>query len=257
MILDHPLVGERLFFPRPTDLEPDLVVEVEGGAQLACHVRQGHPQSGSVVHFHGNGELASEYARHYAGLFRAMGVNVCFVEYRGYGRSTGIPALAAMRGDGEKVVQALGVDPKKVVAFGRSIGSLYAIELAHRLPGIAGVVIESGIANVGEPSIVRDALARLGESEERLAQELGSAFDLKQKLGGYRGALLVLHAEHDQFLGRSHAERLHAWAGGPDKRLVVLPSGNHNTILASNFQEYIREVTEFLERVGVARVRRA
>src|SRR5262245_28999329 len=141
MILDHPLVSQRIFFPRPTDLEPDLVVDVGDGVRLACHVRQGPPQSGMVIHFHGNGELASEYATHHAGTFLGMGVGVCFVEYRGYGRSTGAPALAAMRGDGEKVVRALGVDPGRVAAFGRSLGSLYAIELADRLPGLAGVVV--------------------------------------------------------------------------------------------------------------------
>lgn len=252
MILDHPLVSQRIFSPRPADLNPDLVVDVGSGIQLACHVRHGHPQSGIVIHFHGNGELASEYTRRHAGLFLDMGVSVCFVEYRGYGRSTGTPALAAMRGDGEQVVRALRVDPGRVVAFGRSLGSLYAIELASRLPEIAGVVVESGIADLGETWILRDAFARLGQSEERLAQELRSEFDLQQKMGDYRGALLVLHAEHDQFLGRSHAERLHTWGGGTDKRLVIFPSGNHNTILSANFQDYLREVREFLERVGVA-----
>jgi hypothetical protein len=68
--------------------------------------------------------------------------------------------------------------------------------------------------------------------------------------------LLVLHAEHDQFLDRSHAERLHAWGGGSDKRLVIFPTGNHNTILFANLEEYITEVKQFLERVGVARVAR-
>jgi pimeloyl-ACP methyl ester carboxylesterase len=162
-----------------------------------------------------------------------------------------------MRGDGERVVRDLGADPRRVVAFGRSLGSLYAIELANRLPGIAGVVVESGIADVGEPQILRDAFARVGQSEARLAQEIESEFDLQQKLGDYRGGLLVLHAEHDQFLGRSHAERLHAWGGGTDKRLVIFPSGDHNTILFANYQEYLREVAEFLERVGVAHPRGA
>jgi pimeloyl-ACP methyl ester carboxylesterase len=65
------------------------------------------------------------------------------------------------------------------------------------------------------------------------------------------GPLLVLHADHDQFLDRSHAERLHAWGGGSDKRLVVFPEGNHNTILHANYVEYLREVSEFLRQTGV------
>src|SRR5262249_1251869 len=66
MILDPPIVSQRIFFPRPTDLEPDLVVDVGDGAQLGCYVQHGPPRSGMVVHFHGNGELASEYATHHA-----------------------------------------------------------------------------------------------------------------------------------------------------------------------------------------------
>ena len=45
--------------------------------------------------------------------------------------------------------------------------------------------------------------------------------DQRQKLQDYPGRLLVLHTENDQFLDRSHAERLCAWGGGSDKRLVV------------------------------------
>ena len=74
---------------------------------------------------------------------------------------------------------------------------------------------------------------------------------------GYPGPLLVLHAAHDQHLDRTHADRLHAWGGGRDKRLVIFLQGNHNTILSANFQEYLREVTEFLNRVGVACARGA
>src|SRR5262245_12188654 len=99
MILDHPLISQRIFFPRPTDLEPDLVVDTSDGVRLGSYVRHGPPRSGMVVHFHGNGELASEYATHHAEMFLDMGVGVCFVEYRGYRRSTGTPALAAMRAD--------------------------------------------------------------------------------------------------------------------------------------------------------------
>lgn len=250
-ILDHPLVSQRVFYPRSTDQPPDLVVDVDG-ALLACHVHHWHSEAGVLIHFHGNGELAAEYAAGYAELFFGLGVNVCFVEYRGYGRSTGTPALSAMRGDGERVVRALGVDPGRCVAFGRSLGSLYAVELAARLPHLAGVVIESGVADLAENWLLQDELAAIGRSEADLMAEVRAEFDLRRKLSGYRGGLLVLHAVGDQFLSRSHADRLHSWGGGTEKRLVVFPDGNHNTILFANYREYVREIGEFLRRVGVA-----
>jgi pimeloyl-ACP methyl ester carboxylesterase len=106
-------------------------------------------------------------------------------------------------------------------------------------------------ADVGESWLSEEELGQLGVSGDELAREFRAEFDLRRKLAGYRGALLVLHAEHDRLLDRSHAERLHAWGGGTDKRLVVFAAGNHNSILAANLEEYLEEMKEFLKRAGV------
>src|SRR5580700_3521630 len=123
MILDHPKISRRIFFPRPSDAEPSLRVDV-GNVSLGCYLRRPYSGAGLLLHFHGNGELASDYDRAYAKFFLEMGVNVCFAEYRGYGRSTGSPSLVAMLGDGERIVQTLGIEPERLVVLGRSLGSL-------------------------------------------------------------------------------------------------------------------------------------
>lgn len=250
MILDDPIISKRVFFPRGTDAEPTLVVDV-GGVTLGCHIHQRHEGAGYVLYFHGNGELAADYSTNFADMFLDMGVNVCFAEYRGYGRSTGSPALAAMRGDGEHIVRAMGVEPEKIVAFGRSLGSLYAVELASRLPSLAGLVLESGISNVGDHWTLPEQLAEMGRSSEELVAAFAQEFDNEKKLAGYRGPLLVLHAKGDRLVESAHGERLHEWAGGDDKRLVVFPQGDHNTIFFANFVEYVREVKEFVQRAGI------
>ena len=241
-----------MFFPRSASRKPTFIVDV-GEARLGCYLRRQHAEAGTLLYFHGNGELAAEYDQHHAELFLGMGVNVCFAEYRGYGASTGAPALGAMLADGEKIVDALGTPPQRLVVFGRSLGSVYAIELARRLPGIAGVILESGIADLLENWPLTEDVDRLGCSESELRGEIEACFDHRKKLQGYGGRLLVLHTEHDQFLPPSHAERLHAWGAGGDKRLVVFPQGNHNSILFDNFLEYVQEVTRFLGRAGVAK----
>lgn len=250
MILDHPIVNEYLFFPRSTTVEPSLFVEVED-ARIACYLHQPFPEAGTILYFHGNGELASEYATNFADLFLSMGVNICFVDYRGYGMSTGVPTLINMLGDGEKIVQALGIAPEKLVVFGRSLGSLYAIELAHRIPQIAGLVLESSVANLRESFSLKLAMIELQPPETELVAELNTYFNLQQKLQSYAGHLLVLHAAQDQVLDRSHADRLHSWSGGNYKRLVIFPNGDHNSILFANLQNYLQEVTAFLKRAGV------
>lgn len=83
-------------------------------------------------------------------VFTDSGLNSLFVEYREYGRSTGKAQLVAMLGDGEAAMKAAGIPAEKAIVFGRSIGSLYAIELAYRQPTIAGLILESGIADPSE-----------------------------------------------------------------------------------------------------------
>ena len=255
-ILDHPAVGERVFHPRPSTAAPTLWVE-SGGHSLGCHVRRADPAAGWVVYFHGNGEVAADSAHYCADLFTGAGVNVCFAEYRGYGASTGTPALVAMLGDGEAVVESLGVPPERVVAFGRSLGSLYAIELARRLPRLGGLVLESGIADPADLWPLEKRAGEIGCSKQEVAAALAGDFDHRAKLAGYAGPLLVLHAAGDRLVYPSHAERLHAWGGGSDKRLVVFPHGDHNSILRANLIEYVDEVRRFLRDTGIAPAGRA
>ena len=250
MILDHPIVSRNIFFPRSTTVEPSFFVEVED-ASIACYLQQPFPDAGTVIYFGGNGELASEYATGYADLFLDMGVNICFVEYRGYGMSTGVPTLINMLGDGEKIVKALGVAPEKLVVFGRSLGSLYAIELVDRIPQIVGLVLESAIANLGDSLSLTTVINQLNYSEAEIMGEINAYFSLQQKLQNYFGHLLVLHTEKDGILDRSHADQLNSWAGGCNKKLVIFPKGNHNTILFANFTSYLRQVAEVVVQCDV------
>lgn len=249
MHLDHPAVSKRVFHPRGTAVPADLTVPVPG-AELGCYVRRREGSKGMLLHFHGNGETAAEYAEGFADVYLEWGLDVCFVEYRGYGRSTGRPALAAMRGDGLAVATALELDPAATVVFGRSLGSLYAVELAARLP-VAGLILDSGIAAVGEIWPLRDEFAAAGAAEVDPAEELAAEFDQAAKLARFTGRLLVLHTEQDRLVPRSHADRLHAWGAGDDKRLQVFPRGDHNSIFLANLREYGREVHEFLGRCGL------
>jgi pimeloyl-ACP methyl ester carboxylesterase len=243
-------LNQRAFFPQTTTVPATMNVR-SGSIVLGCHVLRSHPDAGWIVYFHGNGELAAECVDYCGDLFASAGVNACFVEYRGYGQSDGVPALVAMLGDGEEVVRALGVPAERVVAFGRSLGSIYAIELAHRLPGLGGLVLESGIASITDiwpiPDDSENEVAGRGE----IVTALASHFDHQTKLSKYNGPLLVLHAAGDHLVPQSHAERLCQWGGGKHKRLAILPNGNHNTILTANVPAYVAEIERFVHRSGL------
>ncbi|MFO0815731.1 MAG: DUF1653 domain-containing protein [Gemmatales bacterium] len=242
-------LNRHAFHPRRSSVYPTLPVR-SGGHVLGCHVLRNHPGAGWVVYFHGNGELAAECVDCCGDLFASAGINVCFVEYRGYGQSEGEPELVAMLQDGVNVVKALGVPAQRVVAFGRSLGSIYAIELAHRLPGLGGLVLESGIASITDIWPVPDDLEE-GVSRGDVEAALVTHFDHQAKLSSYRGPLLILHAAGDSLVPSSHADRLHQWGGGTHKRLAILPRGNHNTILQANVATYVAEFERFVQSTGL------
>jgi fermentation-respiration switch protein FrsA (DUF1100 family) len=245
-LLDHPLISERYFFPRRERIASPFVVEV-GDARLACAFRKVAPDAPTLVHFHGNGEVAGDW-EDFARWLGSLGWNVLLAEYRGYGASTGTPQLGRMLDDVERIVEASGVAPDRIVFFGRSVGSLFAVHAVSRFPQAAGLVVESGIADVSERLSIRVAPSELGVSPEAFAAEVSGRLDQRAKLRRYRGPVLILHTRRDGLIDVSHGERLAAAAGGP-VTLQVFERGDHNSILAVNGAEYRKAVSVFLGAV--------
>lgn len=250
MLLDHPLISERYFFPRWQMATDPFWVECDG-ARLACYRYSPYPQAGTLLHFHGNGDTAADYVGEIAEAVLGCGVNVCFAEYRGYGAATGRPALVALLDDTSRIFQALHLPPERVVVMGRSLGSLYATELVARYPNLAGLILESGIADVMERLLLRVTPAELHCTQADLAVEVDRYFNQAAKLHGYIGPVLILHAAQDTLIAVSHAQRNYAWAGGVNKELVVFADGDHNSIMADNWVAYWAKLRSFLDRISM------
>lgn len=247
-ILDHQAISGCYLFPQPRCIDVPFMVQV-AGAELACYRRIVNPDNFTLVHFHGNGEAVADYIPWMAVEFSTLGLNSLFVEYRKYGSSTGKAQLVAMLGDGVAAIAAAGVTPNKAIAFGRSIGSLYAIELVHRQPTMAGLVLESGIAEPSERFLAYAELSATGIVAADVIVEAKQKFNHRQKLSGYHNPLLVLHAEHDNLVDISHADRNYEWSASSQKRLLKFPVGDHNSILGWNREEYFQALREFVKTV--------
>lgn len=248
-LLDNPAISGNYLFPQPRHVNDPFVVRTED-AELACYRHVIDPSNFTMVHFHGNGEAVADYVPDMVDVFTGMGLNSLFVEYQEYGGSTGKAGLVAMLGDGEAAIQAAEVAPEKVIAFGRSIGSLYAIELVHRQPTIAGLILESGIADPSERFLTYADLSSAGIAEDDVLAEAKRHFNHKSKLSGYRNPLLIMHTENDGLIDISHAERNYKWAGSSQKELLRFPRGNHNTILGTNWNEYVDAVGDFVQTIA-------
>ncbi len=245
-VLDHPLVSARYFFPRPCRLPAPVMVEV-GDATLACAAFRPHPAGPTLLHFHGNGEVVADWLGGFPELVASMGANLFLAEYRGYGMSTGTPQLGRMLEDVGRVVEACGAPLARLVPFGRSVGSIFAIEAAARFP-VAGLVIESGIADPRERLRLRLDPRELGLDEETFAAPFARRLDHRRKLAAFHGPTLLLHAADDDLVPADNARRLASWAAGPVE-LQLLPRGGHNAILSENLEAYAAALAAFLARL--------
>jgi len=128
-LFDSPEFNERLFFPRPDrSRTPDGAIDLDVPGDETLHVRwhRGPAGAPTLLLFHGNGEIVSDYDRS-AREFAAAGVGLAVMDFRGYGRSTGTPTLRSALSDASnvlEVVRARVATPPIVI--GPSLGSPFA-----------------------------------------------------------------------------------------------------------------------------------
>ncbi len=246
-ILDHRLITERYFFPRPATLERPFWVDC-GDVRLGCTYHEISPQAKTVVHFHGNGEIVSDYQNGFPELIGQLGANCFMTEFRGYGASSGVPELGKMLKDVRQIIETIGQPAEQLVLFGRSVGSLFAIKALEDYPQVAGVILESAIADPLERLLLRIDPAELGTSLDGLQNAVKQALDLPEILKAYQGPCLIMHTQHDGLVDVGHAKKLAAWTGSRAD-LVIFPRGSHNDIMFVNGEEYFGLVRDFLAKL--------
>jgi fermentation-respiration switch protein FrsA (DUF1100 family) len=100
--------------------------------------------------FHGNAGNITNRADIYRFLAE-LPVNILAVEYRGYGRSEGTPSEAGLYLDAQAaydyLVHERGIPASRLVAFGQSLGTAVAVDLATRR-ALTGIVLEAPFPSV-------------------------------------------------------------------------------------------------------------
>ncbi|MEC7988170.1 MAG: alpha/beta fold hydrolase, partial [Myxococcota bacterium] len=203
-IFDHPIISQRYFFPREIQIEDPVMVPISCG-MLRCFYRIQNLECPTVVFFHGNGECVGDYIPHFTDALSSFGVNVFLAEYRGYGGSDGTPQLYTMLKDVHSIHRFLEIEPSKIFVFGRSVGSIYALEYASSYP-IKGLILESAIASPLERIALRVHPNELGVEWSQLKKEADQYLNHQRKISLYDGPTLILHAHNDFLVDVSHTE---------------------------------------------------
>jgi len=177
-----------------------------------------HAPAPLILYMHGNGELIDDWAREFDEP-RAWGVSVLLVEYPGYGRSGGAPSERALTATAVSAYDWASarpdVDPRRIIAYGRSVGGGAACALAHERD-VAALVLESTFTSV------RALAGRMGVPGFLVRDP----FDSLSRVADFRGPVLVIHGALDEIIPVEHARALHAAV--PQSELVVVGDCGHN-----------------------------
>ncbi|NOZ91489.1 MAG: alpha/beta hydrolase [Epsilonproteobacteria bacterium] len=245
ILLNSKAVSNKYFYPRYSNLENSYYIE-SGNNKLACYYHKiEHPKK-TIIHFHGNGEVVSDYIGSFVEKIEALGCSILLAEYRSYGLSSGdSPSLIDMLDDIENIIKSIDVPLEEIVLFGRSVGSIYALHGAYLFPNISGLVIESGIADVAS-RIIRFVKKSRTDIIEQMRDEGREYFDHEEKIKSFQGQTLIMHTLYDSLVSVSNAHRLYRWANEP-KKLELFLNGDHNSIFHVNKEEYWKVLGEFID----------
>jgi len=170
-----------------------------------------------IIFSHGNAELAADWV----GDVREVRdwTSVLLVEYPGYGGATGAPTetsiIAAMHAAYDWAANDPRVDPKRIVAYGRSLGGGAAARLAADRK-VAALILESSFTSIAD-------FASRFFAPRFLVRDL---FDNREVLKSYAGPLLLIHGRRDNTVPIEHARELARLV--PNAKLQEIDCGHND-----------------------------
>jgi uncharacterized protein len=199
----------------------------------------GNGRTPLVLYYGGNAEEASH-------MLEAIGDPVhgdtpavawLLFNYRGYGASEGSPSQRALVADAlaqyDYASKLSGIDAERIFAFGRSLGSGVAVQLAAQRP-VRAVLLVS-------PYDSLLAVAKRYYWYLPVDWMLKHRFDSIALAAQMKQPLLCFIAERDDVIPPEHAERLFAAWAGPKRKVLLGGAGHNTTDSAGGFWSAVRD----------------
>ncbi|XP_026190240.1 protein bem46, partial [Cyclospora cayetanensis] len=204
----------------------------------------------TFLYFHGNAGNIGFRLPNLELMFRAVGVNILIVSYRGYGYSEGSPTEEGVYTDAEAaldfILEETTVNRKDIFVFGRSIGGAVAIELARRRGDeLRGVVVENAFTSLLEMLyIVFPFLSPFN----LLVKAVQRMYMLnEEKIRSLTLPVLFISGRQDKLVPPSHMDLLFSACGARLKLREDVENGGHNDTWEVGGQSYYSKLRTFVE----------
>jgi alpha-beta hydrolase superfamily lysophospholipase len=207
-----------------------------------------------VVQFHGNGENMTSHYVSTVWLIN-QGYDLFTFDYRGYGKSGGVPSFPQVVGDSIKVlefVQAQYKDqPIPIIVYGQSLGSMIAYNtVRHTKIKIDQMILEGGIYSLNQVSA--DVLSRHWVTW--LFQPMGHVlmshkYNFKKVAKDFpKIPVLILHSKPDPIIPYTQSEKIFKKLNVPTKCLKLVDEREHTNIGNVANGKYRVDILGFLEK---------
>ncbi len=218
----------------------DVEIETEDGVKLHGWFIPVDGEERTIILFHGNaGNISNRI--YLLNSLQELKANILIIDYRGYGQSEGSPDEEGLYADGRAawnyVTENRQVDSKKIILFGRSLGSAIAIKLAtERTAGalILDAPFTSG-ANLGADIYPWLPVRMLMKYE----------FSNDERIRNLNIPVLIAHSRTDRVIPYSHGEKLFEMANEP-KQFVEL-EGRHGAGFEGR-GHYLESIQRFINQ---------
>jgi len=246
-IIFHPLPYPDGFW-NPTSLgvpAQDIYFESEDGVKLHAWFIPAPNAVATLLWFHGNAGNLSHRLDNIQRLKR-LNLNIFIFDYRGYGRSEGVPNEKGIYKDSraayKQVLAMDGVSVDSLFFFGRSLGGICAVETAMNHPA-RGLILESVFTNSADMSRTVFPLIPLGWAVRSKLDAVGTVPHLKL-------AKLFLHGTRDEIVPYDLGRKLFEKAENPKTFYAIEGAGHNDTYILGGvgyFDALNRFITETLK----------
>jgi pimeloyl-ACP methyl ester carboxylesterase len=246
------MIDRFIFFPEKLprtysfDLggnDRELTISTEDGEELSGILFAASRPRGVILYFHGNAGSLSSW-RYVSGDIVPKGFDLLIIDYRGYGKSTGMISEEGLYRDAEasyEQLRSLGWKESEIIVYGRSLGTGVALHLATTRK-IRALVLEAPFTTLPDLASHLLPIPVPAFYIPYRFDNLGRAPDVKVPT-------LLLHGTRDELIPPDHSQKI-LDALACDKRLVLIRGGEHNDL--TSFPEYHEALDAFLKSLTAA-----
>ena len=232
------ICANNLIFPAPPssylDNDQTLKLKASDGESISAYFLKADSSDRLLIYSHGNGEDIGQI-RPLLQNFQQLGISVLAYDYPSYGTSTGqsseFGTYAAIDVTFRYATETLGYSPKKIILYGRSLGSGPSTWLAeHEL--VAGLILDGAFTSTFR---VMTGIKLLPWDK----------FDNYARLPNIKCPILIIHGTEDRVVPFTHAQKNWKRIKGAKYKLFV-QGAEHGDLIENASDDYWNIVRPFI-----------